>query len=361
MQQLRQAMLFVALAAALPIATASSADFLPPQDESDRYTVTTVLSGLDNPWGLAVRPGRKPDGPHELFVAESGAGQVIRLATDQPEEFDEAIVGFPIHSLAVSPATRVGPLGLALLTRTKLIVTGSLGEDDKRGVRVYVLPGDNTQLTYEEPDHSVELQQSSGSSQLAPDFLMAVASDETAAYITLVGASDTGQVLKADIERNRLETLRPFARHRSSSQLEAPGGIAFTPSDRPPFLVVSEQGSFETPHDSRITFLALDDGRRILSLVTGLHDIVGLAYAPSGQLYAVDCSWHDPGQGGVYRLDDARLAGRQVCRAVKVASVERGVALAFAPDGALYVTALGKDFKKNGSVIKIMESSERKQ
>jgi len=354
MQQLRRAKFVVALVLASRIAVAQTTDYLPAEDESAGFTAEAVLSGLDNPWGLVIRAGRDPLGPHELFVAESEAGRVIRISTDQPDKIQEAIVGFPVHSLASSPAVRVGPLGLTFLTRTKLIVTGSRGEEGDREVRVYVLPGDNSQLAYDEHDHSVGPMRTSDPSKTSAGDLLAIATDETAAFVTLGGASAGGRILKADIEKNRLETLRPFVSHQKSNGLAAPAGITFTPSDRPQFLVVAEQGSLNTPHDSRLTFYALETGRLALSLITGLHDIMGLAYSPTGQLYAVDCAWHDTGQGGVYRLDDARQEGRQVCRAAKIASVARGIALAFAPDGALYVTALGEgENAKQGTVIKI--------
>ena len=91
-----------------------------------------------------------------------------------------------------------------------------------------------------------------------------------------------------------------------------------------------------------------------LALDTGLSDISGLAYSSTGQLYAVDAAWDDPRQGGVFRLDDARTEGHQACRAVKVAAVTRGISLAFAPDGALYVTSLGPSGRsKEGSLVKI--------
>ncbi len=358
MRKLRRANFVVALALASRIVVAQTTDYLPAEDESASFTAEAVLSGLDNPWGMVIRAGRDTSGPHELFVAESGAGRVIRISTDQPDKIQEAIVGFPVHSLASSPAVRVGPLGLAFLTRTKLIVTGGRREDGKQEVRVYVLPGDNSRLAYDEHDHSVGPLRTSDPSKTSAGDLLAIATDETAAFITLGGDSAGGRILKADIEKNRLETLRPFVSHRESNGLAAPAGITFTPSDRPQFLVVAEQGSFLAPHDSRLTFYTVENGRLALSLSTGLHDIMGLTYSPTGQLYAVDCAWHDSvqgtGQGGVYRLDDARQEGRQACQAVKVASVTRGVALAFAPDGALYVTALGDgENAKQGTVIKI--------
>ena len=116
----------------------------PAEDESAGYTVETVLGGLDNPWGLAIRAGRDKAGPHELFLAESGAGRVIRISTNQPDKVHKAIAGFSVGASTTIPDIRVGPLGLAFLTRTKLIVAGSDGETGKREVRVYALPGDDS-------------------------------------------------------------------------------------------------------------------------------------------------------------------------------------------------------------------------
>lgn len=354
MQQLHRVILVVALAVGAQTAAVQSADFLPAQDESARFATELVLRRLDNPWGLVIRAGRDPSGPHELFVAESGAGRVIRVSTDQPGKIEEAIVGFPVESLEASPAIRVGPLGLAFLTRTKLIVTGGRNEEGKRDVRVYAMPGDNSRLAYDRHDHSVGPMRNGDSSKTASGDLLAVAHNEMTAYLTTGGTPAGGQILRADIEKNQLETLRPLIPPRETSELAAPAGIVFTPSDRPQFLVAAEQGSFDAAHDSRLTFHTLEKGRQVLSLSTGLHDIMGLAYSPSGQLYAVDFAWQDAGQGGVYRLDDARLDGRQACQAVRIAAVTRGVALAFAPDGSLYVTTLGeKENAKQGTVLKI--------
>jgi len=79
-----------------------------------------------------------------------------------------------------------------------------------------------------------------------------------------------------------------------------------------------------------------------------------LAYSPTGQLYAVDFAWKEEGASGVYRLDDARVNGQQACQAVKIASIQRPISMAFTPDGTLYVTALGaSDSKKQGILVKI--------
>ncbi len=74
MRKLSRAIFVVALALAARIAVAQTTDYLPAEDESASFTVEAVLSGLDNPWGMVIRAGRDPSGPHELFIAESGAG-----------------------------------------------------------------------------------------------------------------------------------------------------------------------------------------------------------------------------------------------------------------------------------------------
>ena len=134
----------------------------------------------------------------------------------------------------------------------------------------------------------------------------------------------------------------------------APAGIAVIPAPRPAFLVVALIGSRATPHDSRLAFFVPATGELAMNLPTGLHDIVSLAYSPSGQLYAADFSWHDEQAGGVFRIDDARVDGRQTCRAVKVASVVRPLGLVFTPDGSLFVTAFGAgENTKQGTLIKV--------
>jgi hypothetical protein len=72
-------------------------------------------------------------------------------------------------------------------------------------------------------------------------------------------------------------------------------------------------------------------------------------------LYAANFSATND-RGGVYRIDDAGESGKPACRAVKVAEAARPTALAFAPDGTLYVVVLGGDDNKDkdsGALLKI--------
>lgn len=335
------------------IAQDSKTRYAPLEDESSNYEMETIHNELDNPGGLAIRSGSAKTGPHEIFIAESGAGRVIRVATDEPQQIDEVITGFSQGSFGDDPTYRVGPLGLAFLTRSKLIVAGGSADTGKNTIGVFALPEDGAPLTAVELDHSVGPIKTGASTDQGEPILFGLASTDIALFTTWAEESQ-GWVLKSGIESNRLAYLQPFVSTKNATGVGRPTGIAVIPSPRPPFLVVAQMGSFETPHDSLLSFFIPSSGDLAMSLPTGLHDIIALAYSPSGQLYALDFSWADEAAGGVYRLDDARVDGRQACRPVRIAAVTRPAALAFAPDGSLYVAAFGEgENARQGLLVKI--------
>jgi hypothetical protein len=93
-----------------------------------------------------------------------------------------------------------------------------------------------------------------------------------------------------------------------------------------------------------------------MELATELHDILGLAYSPrSGCLYAIDSSWKGAKNGGLFRIDAATERRAVKCSVVKIAAIVRPTALAFGPDGALYITAVGElnDESTSGVLVKV--------
>jgi len=328
-------------------------NFAPLGDESENFSAETILDGLNSPTGLAIRPGSNQAGPYELFIAEGGAARVVRIVTDKPRETREAITGFLQISSAAEPALQLGPTGLAFLTRTKLVVCGS-GQQASPGIlSVYLLPDDGSTIDAAAPDHAAGPIHAGDSSTSSKQNFFGIAKTESALFTTWAGES-AGWILKSGIEANRLAYLQPLITPKQTASLGAPTGIAINPSPRPPFLVVAYRGSFETPRDSTLSFYLSASAALAMSLETGLHDLSALAYSPTGQLYAADFSKKDELSGGVYRLDDANLNGQQTCQAIKIASIPRPTALAFAPDGTLYVTTFGaSDSKTQGAIIKI--------
>ncbi|NOY29565.1 MAG: hypothetical protein GXP28_05130 [Planctomycetes bacterium] len=341
MRQIVTAAVAVSLAIAPVAAHGATGSFAPLGDESENYSVEMVLAGLDRPGGVVLRASSAKAGPHELFLAENGAGRIIRIATDRPRKTSEVIVGLSKNSLEGEFFSQIGPVGLAFLTRTKLAVGGG----GQGAVGVYLLPDDGSAVAADEADHTV------GASSNGAFF--ALTKSDTTLFMT--GANeDQGWIFQSEIEANRLATLGSFATTKKSGTLGMATGIAISPSPRPPFLVVAYLGDLETRQDSTISFYVSSSATMAMNLGTGLHDIVALAYSPTGQLYAVDFASEKEEASGVYRLDDARVNGQQACQAVKIASIPRPISMVFTPDGMLYVTALGaSDSKKQGILVKI--------
>ncbi len=329
----------------------SLVSFAPVGDETADFEMQVLLSDLDNPVGLALRPTQAKRGPYELYLAESGAGRIVRVVTDALEQVDGVIVNFAVGEQL---GFRTGPLGLVFINRKKLVV-GLCDEGENSGKLVsYALGEAGTTVDAGEQDHAVgPLRSKLGSGKDRLSFF-GLAMTEATCYVTSSRLGADGLVLKAGVRANRLVYLQPLIDVEKEVGFGAPGGIAVIPRPRPAFLVVALMGSRETPQDSRLVFFLPSTGKVALSLPTGLHDILSLAYSPSGQLYAADFSWQDAQAGGVYRLDDARVEGKQTCRAVKIASVVRPVSLAFAPDGSLFVTALGAgENARHGMLVKV--------
>src|SRR5213080_3816353 len=63
----------------------------------NNVTVQKVLAGLQNPRGVAVRPDGSGDS-YETFIAESGAGRIVKVTTAKPEKATDVVSGFSTKS-----------------------------------------------------------------------------------------------------------------------------------------------------------------------------------------------------------------------------------------------------------------------
>jgi hypothetical protein len=175
---------------------------------------------------------------------------------------------------------------------------------------------------------------------------------ENALFVASSGDDAKGWVLKAAADGNKLADLQPFIATRQVTGAAAPIAATINPKQRANYLLIGQMGERGGQRDSVVGFYGPASGTPALVVKTGLYDVVGLAYSPSGDLYAADAAWHDPSAGGVYRLDAAEVEGRDSVRAVKIAAVQHPTSLAFTPDGTLYVTTFGES-ESNGKLLKI--------
>src|SRR5262245_53312578 len=63
--------------------------------------VETVLTGLNTPYGIAVRPRGSAE-KYEVFVADSTGNRIVRIRGDQIGSSTDAITGFDGNDTGVS-------------------------------------------------------------------------------------------------------------------------------------------------------------------------------------------------------------------------------------------------------------------
>ena len=311
------------------------------------FKTTTVLSGLNNPWGIAVRNMRSSPGTFEVFLAESGSGRVVRLWTKFPDRVSPFIEGFETAPLDADSPWEVGPLGLAWVNN-KLAVTSA----SEKSVRVFALPLHSQPLGAADTDHLAEPSQAT--SRLGGTGITAITYSGYSAYFAVNTKSPATGILQSEVRSGKLKRITPLLGDAQNDSEFYATGVAITPSNRPEFVVVARQLTSDKSAGSRLTFYDPTSGALALDLAVPLRNLAALAYSPSGNLYAVDVEWDDPQRGGVYRLEDARRDGQPYCRLVKVASIPRPIDLKFADRRTLYVSSLGEEVNASkGSLIKI--------
>ncbi len=338
----------VAILVASTLATSEfcSAQEPPPfaegRDETAEYLVETVVTGLDRPSGLAVRLAAPRGGPFEIFIAERGAGRVVSWQTGDEAEPTPVIAGFPIESVALNePGDGAsGPLGLDFLSRNWLAV-GTGGGNSQ--VRVYQLPADNgTTLDFNQADHALgPLGPGPRSAHGEHDFA-SLAHQGADFLVASQNGDQRGWILRATLDSNRLAGLEPFIPTHERMGRARPSAVVVDPRPRRHYLLVAQRGEIGQALDSRVAWFSPASGQLALNLNVGLNDVVALAYSPAAELYALDDSQSETHPAGVYRLDAAQVDGRESCRAALIAKIPSPTALAFTPDGTMYVASRGE-------------------
>lgn len=309
--------------------------------------VETVLEGLTNPTGVAIQPETG-----DVYVSDSGAHRVIRVNDGKAED---VITGFPNDIYGKGPMYDIGPLGLLFLDKDTLVVGGGGNPDGKEMLRVYKLPGDSKPIKADKMEASFTLAAENVGTDKeikGEGNFYALAHVDGAIFVTSNGDDTKGWVAKAEVKDGKVVSFKRSIATKEATGVDAPVGATIQP--KAGNLVIGQMGEITVPKDSLLTFYEPKSGKMLMNLETGLFDITGLAYSSQkGELYATDFAWMDTSEGGLFRLVGVKDGGKQTVKAEKVAPLDKPTALAFGPDGALYITVIGTGDKTPGKLLKI--------
>ncbi len=310
---------------------------------------TTVLSGIDNPCGVAVQLATG----HVFIAAHSG---VHRLDPKSGKAHVE-INGFPTDVYGKGPKYNIGPLGLAFLDDEHLIVGDGSRPDGEELVRIFKVGKDSPHANHDpinEEAAVVTLGPIKASEETAKGEgnFYGVATNGKLIFVTCNGDDTKGWVAKSEVKQGKPGPLKLAIATKVVTDTDAPVPAIFSLDGKD--LVVGQMGEVTSPPgDSLLTIYDPETGKLKKKYKTVLNDIAGLAYSPiTKKLYATDYSWSDPKAGGLFRLD---ISGDEVT-ATKIASLDKPTALAFDKSGVLYVAVFGTvaegSEKPAGSLVK---------
>jgi DNA-binding beta-propeller fold protein YncE len=308
--------------------------------------VQEVIGGLSNPCGVAVQPGTG-----HVFISDSANGRVCRVVDGK---LQDVVTGSPKDVYGKGPFYDIGPLGLAFTADGKSLIVGDGGyKDGAECVRVYTVPEPGKPALNFEKDATATLGPlAAAEGVLGEGNLYAIAVTPTALYVTCNGDDTKGWVAKADINGTKFGKLERWLPTKEMVQVDAPVGIAISKQGD---IVVGQFGEVNKPKDSLLSFYSAKTGKLLMNHETGLYDLTGLAYSPkTGLLYGTDFAWMAAGEGGLFRIDAAATG----VKTTKITSLDKPTALAFAPDGTLYITVIGpkkedENAPKQGKLLKI--------
>jgi DNA-binding beta-propeller fold protein YncE len=323
--------------------------------DTNAVAVKQVLTGLKNPHGVAVRPDGSSES-YEIFVAESGSGRVFKFIIGKPEKRIDVVSGFSTKSADKDNPTAAGAHSLQFLDHMRLVVAG--GDDDGTPfVRLYELPEPESPLSSDQHKHEANVPETGKEPNFDAHVFRSIArtqANDRVGDFLLVAApaeSKSSGLVYVPIRSGTLGDAVPAHVKDAEGEFQI-GGIAVG-SNGYATMATNALGRSEQP--SRLAYFNPLDRRIVMQLPTELSRIIALAYSSkSGNLFVVNAPTNDDGRAGIYRIDGVNQSGTSACTAAKIAEVRGPTALAFGPDGSLYVTATGDPKGKDaGALLKL--------
>ncbi len=302
-----------------------------PAAEAPAPKFTEEIVHLDNPSGVVVHG----ETGHVFVVSKQG---VFRYAPGKPKKIWLEVDSYPTDVYGKGPMYDIGPLGVTLWGKDRLIVSDGSRKDGEELIRVYKIdaaPPTTKPRKEDEAEFTLGPVPAGDLSAKGEGNFYGVVVFKDAIYSTGNGDDTKGWIVKSAIVDGKPGPLTPTIATKEQTEVDAP--IAITVSPDGESLVVGQGGEVNVAGDSLLTFYDAE-GKLTKKYETGLSDITGLAYSPkTGKLYAADFAWADTAQGGVFELV---IEGDKVTTK-KIIALDRPTALAFDKDGGLLVTVFG--------------------
>jgi hypothetical protein len=319
--------------------------------DAPAIAVTKVLTGLKNARDVAVRPEGSGEA-YEVFVAESGAGRVVKIRSGKPEKRINVVSGFSTKSANDESFSSGGVHSLRFLDHMRLVIAG--GDDDGAPfVRLYELPEPESPLTADQHKQEAHVPESGKEPNLDAHVFHSIArtqpNDRVGDFLLVAAPIDGGSagLVYVPVRSGTLGDAVPAQLKDANGKFQI-GGITVGNSG---YVVVATNALGDSSQPSRLAFFSPLDRRVVMQVPTDLQRIVALAYSPkSGNLFVANFPTTDDGRSGIYRIDRMNQPDASACIAVKIADVRSPTALAFAPDGALYVTTASDLQKLTGDL-----------
>jgi hypothetical protein len=318
---------------------------------ANHVTVKTILTGLKNPRGVAVRPDGSGEA-YEVFVAESGAGRVVKISGDKPEKPIDVIAGIASKPAIDDNSASIGIQSICFLDHMRLVVAG--GEDGAPFARLYELPEPASPLSSDQHKAEANMPETGKEPGFDPHIFRSIArtqpNDRVGDYLLIAAPTDheTAGLVYIPVRSGTLGDAVPARLKNTGNELQI-DGIAVGNNG---YVVVASISPADSGQSSKLAFFSPLDRRIVMQIPTELPRIVALAYSPkSGNLYAANSLSADDRSAGIYRIDASGKPNAPSCAVVKVADVRRPTALSFAPDGALYVTSIGDSKSYEAGVL----------
>ena len=299
---------------------------------------TILVKELDNPAGVAIQPETG-----DVFVA--GNKTIHRLEKAKDYESSVAVNGFASDVYGKGPKYNIGPLGLAFLDDTTLVVGGGDQLDGAEVVRFYDVGKKPVEQTMSDAKAVSGPIKAGKESAKGEGNFYALDIIDNDIFVTCNGDDTKGWVSKITVVDGKPGPLTPFIATKDFVPVDAPCGIAVTKEGK---LLVSQMGEINVPGDTLLTTYDPVKGKLEKSVKPDLNDIVEVAFSPkTGKLYGVEFSWIDTTKGALYELDWKN----DKVKATKIADIDKPTAIAIDEDGNGFVTAIGSPDNGGGKVL----------